>query len=147
MHGSGFPRAPAVQSKSILVAACDTLTDSTAMARWILPVLQEWPQPIWHLWMVDATSCHDIRAAKLREAAEVPVWQPVAPGSIVPDSDLCSIVGGRTGLVIFAHDAIVIEAVRGLDGLVAKLAVFAVSDPLAKPFRKYFASFGVYAGI
>jgi hypothetical protein len=117
------------------------------MIRWILPVLQDWPLPAWHLWMIDATSCHDIRAAKIRDVLDVPDWQSIATDSIAPDSDLCGIVGKRTGLVIFAQDSVVIEAIRSLDGLVAKLAVFAVSDPLAKPFRRYFASFGVDAGI
>jgi hypothetical protein len=132
---------------AIIVAGCNSLSESRAVANWILPVLQEWPKSAWKVWLTDATDCEDIRAALIEDTVENASWKDVDHASETPGDTVCQVVGGRTGLVIFAPETITNAAARSLEGLVSGLASFAVSDPLAKPFKKSFASFGVFAGI
>lgn len=139
------PSAPA--GHAIIVAGCESLAETKAMVRWILPVLQEWPGAAWHIWMADATDCSEIKAAKVNETTEDPDWRPVTHHTTDPSDAVCSILGGRAGLVIMAHNVIAAAALRGLEGLVSAMTSFSASDPLAKPFKKSFASFGVTAGI
>ena len=139
------PSSPAVHA--IVVAACDNLPESRAMARWILPVLQSWPKAAWHVWLTDATNCTGIRAAKLEAADGEPDWKDVEHEPAAGEDAVCRIIGGRTGIVIYAHHVIAREASRGLDGLVAAMTSFPANDPLAQPLKRSFASFGVTAGI
>lgn len=139
------PSSPAVHA--IVVAACDNLPESRAMARWILPVLQAWPKASWHVWLTDATNCTGIKAAKIDLADSEPDWKNVDHQPADGEDPVCRIIGGRTGIVIYAHHVIAQEASRGLDGLVAAMTSFPANDPLARPLKKSFASFGVTAGI
>lgn len=51
------------------------------------------------------------------------------------------------GIVILTQDTIATHVLRALEGLVSGLICIATSDPLAKPFKRSFASLGVSAGI
>lgn len=123
------------------------MADSQAMLRWVLPILQEWPSAVWHVWLADATNCNDIKAAKVATDGDGLEWQPVDHENTNSENAVCQIIGGRSGLVILAHHSVATVAARGLDGLVARMVSFPANDPLAKPLTKSFASFGVYAGI
>lgn len=113
------------------------------MARWILPVLNEWPHPAWHLWLADATNCNAIRAAKLDGEDSVPDWRPVERDAQAPHDNLSSLLGGHVGIVVLGHHVIAAAALRQLDGLVSQLISFPANDPLAKPFAKPLAAYGI----
>lgn len=132
---------------SIVVAACDNLAETRAMARWVLPMLEAWPAAAWDMFVADASNCNAIRAARLADADSPLDWQPVAHDPGGAEDPVCRIIGGRTGLVIHAHNVVAQEAGRSLDGLVAAMTAFPDNDPLARPLKKSFASFGVSAGI
>ena len=135
------PSSSAVQD--IVVARCENLTEAQAMARWILPVLCEWPQSAWHLWLADATDCSAIRAAKLSEEDDRLVWQPVEHEAGAPHDTLTNLLGGHVGIVVLAHHVIAAAAHRHLDGLVSQVISFPANDPLAKPFAKPLAAYGI----
>jgi hypothetical protein len=129
--------------QEIVVARCENLAEAQAMAHWVLPGLQEWPHPAWHVWLVDATDCGAIKAAKLTPNGDLLDWQGIVHDvSELPDS-LCSLLGSHVGLVVLAHHLIASTAARSLEGLVSQMTSFAATDPLAKPFSKSFAAFGV----
>jgi hypothetical protein len=136
-----------LRSATIVIAGCDTPADSRAMGRWVMPVLKEWPDSAWHLWLVDATDCENVLAAAINDDTETQNWQAVEPPAQRLDDAICKIAGGRTGLVLFAHETIANHATRAMEGLVAAMTSFPASDPLAKPLKNSFASFGVLAGI
>jgi hypothetical protein len=69
------PSSPAMQD--ILVARCETLADAQAMARWILPVLAEWPASAWHFWIVDATDTTALKATKVVGEENPREWRDV----------------------------------------------------------------------
>ena len=143
-HHKALPSSAPV-TYAVIVAACDSLPDSQAMARWILPVLQAWPNATWHAWLADASNCDSIRAARLGRSADDLTWQHVEHVPAEGQDAVCRIIGGRTGLVVYAHHLIAHEVSRGLEGLVAALTSFPANDPLARPLKKSFASLGVSA--
>ena len=132
---------------SIVVAACESLAETEAMARWILPVLEAWPAAAWQMFLADAGNCNDVKAARYETAEAALDWQTVDHESGGPEDPVCRIIGGRAGIVIHAHHVIANEAGRGLEGLVAAITSFPANDPLARPLKRSFASFGVTAGI
>lgn len=135
------------QASAIVVAACGSLMETQAMARWILPVLDAWPAAAWQLFLADASNCNGVRAARFEGGDGEPAWRPVSHHPQGPEDAVCRIIGGRTGLVIHAHPVIAREASRGLEGLVAAMTSFPANDPLARPLKESFASFGVTAGL
>ncbi len=137
------PLAPA----AITVAACGEIKDSYAMLRWIQPVLDEWPRQAWSLWLVDARHCDRVRAAKMGLPAQRAEWVDIDTEEFDANGAVCGVISGQTGLVVYAPEAISQQVLRALEGLAVGLVSFAVNDPLAKPFKRSFASFGVIAGI
>lgn len=135
------PSSPALQD--IVVARCESLLEAQAMSRWILPVLEEWPHPAWHLWIVDATASNAVQAAKLSRADQVLTWQPVVREPDAPQDSLSAMLCGHFGLVVLGHHLIAAAALRHLDGLVSHVTSFPTSDPLARPFAKPLAAYGI----
>ena len=129
--------------QDIIVARCDNLVEASAMARWVLPVLEEWPQPAWHLWLADTTDCDAIKAAKMRSDADELEWRSVECDRDKLHDGLCGILGGHAGLVILGHHLVTAAAGRSLLGLVSRMSTFPATDPLAKSLIKPLASFGI----
>jgi hypothetical protein len=133
--------APVAQE--IVAARCENLGDTQAITRWILPVLQEWPQGAWYLWQVNASDCAALQATRITaEDCEIQ-WQVVACDAEPPQDDVCRLLGGHFGIVILAHHLVAAEAARKLEGLVSHLMRFPASSEFAKPLARSFASFGV----
>jgi hypothetical protein len=135
------------RSGSIIVASCATEAEAWASIRWVLPVLNEWPHQAWAMWLCDSRRCDDARAALIEGPDALPQWTAVDAGDFDADGDICKILAGKMGIVILTHDTIASQALRALEGLVSGLICIATSDPLAKPFKRSFASLGVTAGI
>ncbi len=136
------PAAPADQD--IIVARCDSVAESQAMAKWILPVLRDWPDSGWHLWVADATDLTAVKAAKLSDEGPLE-WKATSYEAMSPTDAVCAMLGGHAGLVILAHHLVATDAARGLAGLVARLTRFPADDDLGSSLRKSFAEFGVKA--
>jgi hypothetical protein len=135
------PASPAMQD--IVVARCETRKDVHAMGQWLLPVLREWPPASWHLWLIDATDCGQIKAAKVGGANKILEWRNVEHEPVAQQDAVCSLLGGHMGLVVLAHHVVAASALRQLDGLVLRLTSFAATDPLARSFKKPFAAYGI----
>ncbi|WP_373503446.1 hypothetical protein [Aestuariivirga sp.] len=138
------PAAPAEQD--IVVARCESVAEALAMSKWVLPVLEEWPDVTWSLWIADATDCARLRAAKIGLETAAPEWQPISYEPLSPSDAVCAMLGGHAGLVLLAYHVVSDEAVRSLDGLVSRLTCFPSSDPLGASLRKSFAALGVSTG-
>ena len=63
------------------------------------------------------------------------------------EATACGSLAFGTGLVFLAHKTVASHLVRALDGLASRMTCFAAGDPIALQFKKYFASFGVTAGL
>lgn len=135
------PASPAVQD--IVVARCETLADAEAMARWLLPILKDWPPSAWHFWLIDATGCEQVKAAKVNAAVTALEWRDVERDAVAKQDAVCGLLGGHYGLVVLAHHVVAAAAIRNLDGLVPRLTSFAATDPLAVSLRKPFAAYGI----
>lgn len=135
------------RSRSIIVASCATEAEAWASIRWVLPVLNEWPRQASAMWLCDSRNCHDARAARIESADAQPQWTQVDAGDFDAHGDICQILAGKVGLLILTQDVIATEVLRSLEGLVSGLVCIATSDPLARPFKRSFASLGVSAGI
>jgi hypothetical protein len=136
------PASPSTQD--IAIASCESLAESSAMARWVLPVLAEWPAATWHMWLIDATDCTSVRATQVTTKDHAADWRIISHDSKIPAADaVCAVLGGRTGLVILAHHVVAAAALRSLDGLVARSIIFTANDPLAQSLHRPFAQFGI----
>ncbi|MCB1381276.1 MAG: hypothetical protein KDK89_23325 [Alphaproteobacteria bacterium] len=132
---------------TIIVASCVSLPDARATLRWIAPLVAEWPAQAVGIWICDAVDCEDARAAQITDPSAEPQWRRVDASDFDGDGTVCQMLSGKLGLVILTHETIAAQLLRALEGLVAGLVCISTSDPLAKPFKKSFASFGVTAGI
>lgn len=142
--------APVVSSMSenvLVVANCGQLPECRAMLRWVMPVLQEWPETAWTVWMCDATDCEHVQAALMDTLEAVPKWQDVDTSSFDHDNPICRMLEGNAGLIVLAHDVIARAVLRTLDGLVSGQICISTSDPLVMPLRRSFASLGARAGL
>ena len=128
---------------AIVVAGCDTPADTGALLRWIMPVLEQWPKQSWYAFISEKTKDGAIRAALMSETDCRPFWKDVDASEFSSGGAVCETLGGGSGLIIITKDAIATHVIRALEGLAARMACFATSDPLAKPFKRSFVSFGV----
>jgi hypothetical protein len=135
------PASPSEQD--VVVARCDSLENAEATARWVLPIVRDWPEPAWHLWIADATNPAALRAARVNADGEVPDWQPVNYEASGSNDIVCSMLSGRAGLVVLAYHSVASEITRNLDGLVDRMTRFKARDALGKPLHKSFEAFGV----
>ena len=135
------PAAPAEQD--IVIARCETVAEAVAMSKWVLPVLEEWPDVAWNLWIADASDCARLRAARIEAETGAPAWIPVQYEPLTPTDAICAMLSGHAGLVLFAYHVVSDQAVRSLDGLVSRLTCFPSSDPMGTSLRKSFAALGV----
>lgn len=148
MNHFAFTSSAPAPSGTIVVAGCGSLADARALSRWLFGELREWPRSAWQMWIADASEMDDIRAARIEDTEGQLHWQDIADTGPYDRDVACRIIAGRFGLILLASDSIVAAAaVRGLAGLVSGLTCFPAGDPIAQPFRKSFASFGVLAGI
>ena len=70
-------------------------------------------------------------------------WQRVERDASVPPDSLCSLLGGHFGLVILAHHLIAVGGRPQPRWPGVAYDQLCRHDPLAKPFGKSFAAFGV----
>ena len=129
-------------NSTIVVAACNNPADSSALMRWVLPVLEEWPQQAWRAWLSDQSQPGKVRASLVTGSDKQSGWRDIDVSDFAANGGMCRMLGRGSGLVILTHGTIAKHVLRALDGLTSRLACIAANDPAAKPFKRSFASFG-----
>jgi hypothetical protein len=132
---------------AIVIAACETVEEAHAILQYALPVLQEWPQPAWSAWITDSADCLNARAAAIRSDEDNLRWQPVDTSEFLGNKVVCDVLGGKSGIVVLAHQTIARKLLATFGGLVGDLHCLSMSDAAAKAFKRPFADFGVMAAV
>lgn len=135
------------QAGAVVVAGCETIAESGALLRWVAPVLDEWPPQSWQAWIAETSGPGKFRAAMFAGGEAELEWREVDVADFDRETDACRSLAFSTGLVFLAHKTVASHLVRALDGLASRMTCFAAGDPAADQFKKYFASFGVSAGL
>ena len=100
LHGTGRAKQARVDihmnaelffdnNSTIVVAACNNPADSSALMRWVLPVLEEWPQQAWRAWLSDQSQPGKVRASLVTGSDKQSGWRDIDVSDFAANGGMC----------------------------------------------------------